>query len=63
MFMMVNLSICERSAPRQKKQAIYRALEHTNNNISKASRLLGISRPTLYNLFAKHEITVDEPDE
>ncbi len=44
------------------KQAIYRALEHTNKNISQAARLLGVSRPTLYNLFAKYEITVDEPD-
>ena len=45
------------------KQAINRALERTDKNISKAARLLGISRPTLYNLFARYEITVDEPNE
>ena len=40
-------------------QAIYRALERANKNISQASRMLGVSRPTLYNLIAKYGIVVD----
>ncbi|MCZ6658075.1 MAG: helix-turn-helix domain-containing protein [Gammaproteobacteria bacterium] len=35
-------------------EAIYRALERTNKNISQASRMLGVPRPTLYNLIAKY---------
>jgi len=37
-------------------QAIHRALTHTNNNISKAAELLGVTRPTLYTLFEKYHI-------
>ena len=40
-------------------QAIYRALERANKNISQASRMLGVSRPTLYNLIAKYGIVID----
>ncbi len=40
-------------------QAIYRALERVDMNISQASRMLGVSRPTLYNLIAKYGIVVD----
>jgi len=36
--------------------AIKRALEHADNNISNAAKLLGITRPTLYTLFAKYGI-------
>jgi two-component system NtrC family response regulator len=36
------------------RQAIARALNVDNGNISKAAELLGISRPTLYDLMSKH---------
>lgn len=36
--------------------AIKRALTHTNNNVSNAAKLLGVTRPTLYTLFAKYGI-------
>ena len=38
------------------KQAILRALHCTSFNMSQASRLLGITRPTLYNLTDKYRI-------
>jgi two-component system NtrC family response regulator len=41
------------------RQAILRALGRCNDNVSQAARLLGISRPTLYNLFSKHGLTVE----
>ena len=43
-----------REAAEQK--AIRRALNHTNNNASETAKALGITRPTLYNLFDKHRI-------
>jgi len=36
--------------------AIKRALHYTDNNISEAARLLGVTRPTLYGLFDKYGI-------
>ncbi len=36
--------------------AIKRALAHTDNNISNAAKLLGVTRPTLYTLFNKYGI-------
>ncbi|WP_150047810.1 MULTISPECIES: PEP-CTERM-box response regulator transcription factor [Methylomonas] len=36
--------------------AIKRALHYSDNNIAEASRLLGITRPTLYSLLGKHGI-------
>ena len=36
--------------------AIHRALNLFNGNISKAAEVLGISRPTLYDLMNKHGI-------
>jgi len=45
--------------------AIKRALQHADNNISEAARLLGITRPTLYSLFDKyqlHELTQGKSD-
>jgi len=36
--------------------AIKRALSYSNNNISKAAKLLGVTRPTLYTLFNKYNI-------
>ena len=40
--------------------AIKRALTHSNNNISNTARLLGVTRPTLYTLFEKYGIQVNE---
>ena len=40
--------------------AIKRALTHSNNNISNTARLLGLTRPTLYTLFEKYRIHVNE---
>jgi len=40
--------------------AIKRALTHSNNNISHTAKLLGVTRPTLYVLFAKYGIQVNE---
>ena len=45
--------------------AIKRALQHADNNISEAARLLGVTRPTLYSLFDKyqlHELTQGKSD-
>jgi two-component system NtrC family response regulator len=36
--------------------AILRALSRTEGNVSKASELLGVTRPTLYNLMKKYAI-------
>ncbi|MGB4498956.1 MAG: helix-turn-helix domain-containing protein, partial [Methylococcaceae bacterium] len=38
--------------------AIKRALIYCNNNVSNAAKLLGVTRPTLYNLFEKYDIQV-----
>ncbi|MGB5744874.1 MAG: helix-turn-helix domain-containing protein [Sedimenticolaceae bacterium] len=37
-------------------QAILRALARSDGNVSKTSDLLGITRPTLYNLMKKYGI-------
>ncbi len=39
------------------KRAIMRALAYTDGNISRTSELLGVTRPTLYNLLKKFDIT------
>ncbi|MGF1681299.1 PEP-CTERM-box response regulator transcription factor [Photobacterium minamisatsumaniensis] len=44
---------------RAEKQAITQALSLCNNNISKAANLLGITRPTLYNLLEKYTLAID----
>ena len=45
-------------------EAIHRAVVHTAGNISKAAKLLGITRPTLYDLMEKYGIDSDPgPDQ
>jgi len=53
----LNLQSVRASAERD---AILRALTRVNHNVSKAARLLGVSRPTLYNLFEKYAISINE---
>jgi DNA-binding NtrC family response regulator len=38
------------------KQKLIEALKHCNNNISKVSRVLGISRPSVYSLRRKYNV-------
>ncbi len=38
------------------RDAVVRALAHCQSNLAKTSRLLGISRPTLYNLLKKFQL-------
>lgn len=51
--MPVNLRRVREAAERQ---AIIRAMSYTDDNISEAASLLGVTRPTLYNLLNKHRI-------
>jgi len=41
---------------RAEKQAVLRALSISNNNVAQTARILGITRPTLYNLLGKFDI-------
>jgi two-component system NtrC family response regulator len=41
---------------RAESQAIHRALVRTSGNVSRAAELLGVTRPTLYDLLEKYEI-------
>ncbi len=41
------------------KEAIQRAINYSNGNISKAAEVLGVTRPTLYNLMEK--LNISEP--
>ena len=38
---------------RAEREAVVRALGRSNGNVTKAAELLGVSRPTLYDLMAK----------
>jgi two-component system NtrC family response regulator len=49
----INLRSARESADRR---AIHQALSRTDNNISGAAKLLGISRPTLYDLLKQYQI-------
>ncbi len=40
------------------RKAVTRALSHVNNNIAHAAEMLGVSRPTLYDLMKKLNITL-----
>ena len=42
------------------RQAIKTALATASNNVSQAAKLLGISRPTIYDLMKQHDIKVDK---
>lgn len=53
----LNLRVVRDDAERA---AITNALELSEKNMSKTARLLGISRPTLYDLIAKHKITTEK---
>jgi two-component system NtrC family response regulator len=41
------------------KSALHKALSFASGNISSAAKLLGVSRPTLYDLVKKHGIHLD----
>jgi two-component system NtrC family response regulator len=49
----VNLKTAREAADRR---AIRQALARADNNISSAAKLLGISRPTLYDLLKQYEL-------
>ena len=38
------------------RKAVHRALRHCSDNISDAANVLGITRPTLYNMLEKYGI-------
>jgi len=40
--------------------AIKKALVHSKNNVSNTAKLLGVTRPTLYSLFEKYRIQINE---
>lgn len=42
------------------RNALVQALEVEDKNLSKTAKLLGISRPTLYDLLAKHDIEIEK---
>jgi two-component system NtrC family response regulator len=52
--MPINLRAAREVADRK---AIRQALSRTDNNISGAAKLLGISRPTLYDLLKQYQLT------
>ena len=41
---------------RSDRQAIMRALNHVGGKVSQAAELLGISRPTMYDLLKKFDL-------
>ncbi len=45
---------------RAEKQALMRALTNSDNNVAQAARLLGITRPTLYNLLNKFNLETQD---
>ncbi len=44
---------------RAEAQVLRQALSQTGSNVSQAAKLLGISRPTLYDLMRQHGLGVD----
>jgi two-component system NtrC family response regulator len=55
----LNLRAVRQSA---ETRAIHEALVRTSGNVSRAADLLGVTRPTLYDLFAKYGISADTED-
>jgi two-component system, NtrC family, response regulator len=53
--LMLNLKAAREQADRK---AIKRAISRTEGNISSAAKLLGISRPTLYDLLKQYELQI-----
>ena len=49
----LNLKVIRESA---EKNALKTTLSATGNNISAAAKLLGVTRPTLYDLMKKHNL-------
>jgi two-component system NtrC family response regulator len=45
---------------RAEKDAVSRALHLSNGNVSRAADLLGVTRPTLYDLIARHGLHADD---
>jgi len=50
-----NLRVVREEAERK---AVLRALSHTGNNVSRTAEMLGVTRPTLYNLVRKYNIEI-----
>lgn len=48
------------SSPQDKRQQLLHVLNQTNGNKSKAAKILGVSRVTLWKHLKKHNITVDK---
>jgi two-component system NtrC family response regulator len=48
-----------RAREEAERREIPRAISRAEGNITRAAKMLGISRPTLYNLMRQHEIKVD----
>ena len=46
---------------RAERDVLQRALAHSNNRLSQAAKLLGVSRPTLYGLLESHEMMPVRP--
>ena len=44
---------------RAEREVLQLALAQAGSNLSKAAKLLGISRPTLYDLMQQHQIGLD----
>jgi len=42
------------------REAIMRSLTASRNNVSQSAKLLGVTRPTLYNLMSRYNIEVDD---
>jgi two-component system, NtrC family, response regulator len=53
-----SLSIRDARA-RAEREAVQLAFAQVGSNLSKAAKLLGISRPTLYDLMQQHRIGLD----
>jgi len=56
----LKLSTLKEARETAEKNAVRRALALSGNNISRAAKLLEISRPTLHDLLKKHQINIDK---